>query len=108
MESRTKSCCKREYVGVVYHCGDSGYWQRCKHYEEDTHFRCCKWYSYAKYSSCTCKEAQEEADEINNDPRKEVLGLLRGARMFTEHDGLVEGVIEKVITILEGGVNAND
>ena len=63
MADRTQSCCRREYVGVVYHCYDSGFWERCKHFEADPLFGDCKWYSCAKYSSCTCKEAREEADK---------------------------------------------
>ena len=62
MADRTQSCCRREHVGVVYHCGDSGFWERCKRYEEAEGWGGCKWYSSAKYSSCTCKEAQEEAE----------------------------------------------
>jgi hypothetical protein len=65
VESRTRSCCRREYVGVVYHCYDFGYWKRCKHFEIDPVLSGCKWYSYAKYSSCTCKEAKAEADRLN-------------------------------------------
>jgi len=67
MADRTRSCCTREYVGVVYHCGDSGFWERCKHYKEAENWGGCKWHSCAKYSSCTCKEAREEADKLKQE-----------------------------------------
>jgi hypothetical protein len=71
MADRTQSYCRREDVGVVYRCLDAGAGERCKHYKESPQFGDCKWYSYAKYDSCTCKEAQEEADAIGA-PRKAV------------------------------------
>jgi hypothetical protein len=57
--------CKRTDVGVIYHCGSAGYWRRCRHYEETPFDGICKWYSYARGSSCLNKEAQAEADKLN-------------------------------------------
>jgi len=64
MSDRTRSCCKREDVGAVYHCGDHGYWQRCQHYQDTSASNVCKWYSYGGWSSCLCDEARAEADKL--------------------------------------------
>jgi len=61
----SRSCCTRIDVGIIYICGDYGFWRRCKHYECTPTAHVCKSYSFGRGSSCLSEAAHREADRLN-------------------------------------------
>ena len=61
----SRSRCTRIDVGVVYLCGDYGFWRRCKYYKDTPHDSICRHYNYGRGSSCLCEEAHAEADRMS-------------------------------------------